>query len=226
MAEKRKSTRILSGIIAVVAIIAFAYLSRWNYYRTMTIHHLLTENKQLKQSISNLTQEEQIGYAKVILQEKKNGKLLTTIRFVETARDDKLKKILEKEYTVAGDIVHFDALIVKFRDKMVMNGKAKSLYLWRRVYGETMKPEEGFLIEQPGTEPERYNGLLTALPVVQKQLFWTSIWELANDPEKLKKYDIEAVYGNVVYTKLKKGLIYVFKINAAGQVTPEVVPEM
>ncbi len=226
MAKKRKGTRILSGIIAVVIIIGFVYLSRWVYYRTMTIHQLLTENKQLKQAISNLTQEEQIGYAKVILQEEKDGKLLTTIRFVETSRDDKLKKILEKEYTIAGDIVHFDALIVKFGDKMVMNGKAKSLYLWRRVYGETMKPEDGFLIEQPGTEPERYGGLLTALAIKQKQLFWKSIWELANDPEKLKQYDIEAVYGNVVYTRLKNGLIYVFKISATGQVTPEVVPEM
>lgn len=186
----------------------------------------MAENKHLKQAITNLTREEQIGYAKVIAQETTNGRLLTTIKFVETARDDKLKKILEKEYTIEGNIIHFDALIVKFGNKMVMDGKTRALYLWRRVYGEKMTPEEGFVIEQPGTEPQRYSDLLEALPIKQKQMFWSNIWDLASDPEKLKQHDIEAIYGNVVYSRLRKGLIYVFKVSPTGQVYPEVVPDM
>jgi hypothetical protein len=201
-------------------------LGRGIYYGAVTIHKLLAENKQLKQAITNLTQEDQIGYAKVTTQETKDGILLTTIKFVETARDDKLKKILEKEYSIEGDIVHFDALIVKFGDKMVMDGKAKALYLWRRVYGEKMAPEDGFAIEEPGAEPKRYSDLLAALPVRQRQLFWSSRWDLANDPEKLKEYDIKAIYGNVVYSRLRMGLIYVFKISSTGQVYPEIIPDM
>ena len=38
--------------------------------------------------------------------------------------------------------------------------------------------------------------------------------------------NIEAIYGNVVYSRLRKGLIYVFKVSPAGQVYPEVVPDM
>jgi len=68
--------------------------------------------------------------------------------------------------------------------------------------------------------------LLEALPIKQRQLFWSNIWELANDPERLKKYDIEAIYGNVVYSRLRAGLIYIFKISPTGQVYPEVVPDM
>ena len=68
--------------------------------------------------------------------------------------------------------------------------------------------------------------LLKLLPIKERNLFWTSIWELANEPDKLKEYDIEAIYGNVVYSKLKKGFIYVFKITPAGQLYPETVPEM
>jgi hypothetical protein len=89
-----------------------------------------------------------------------------------------------------------------------------------------MTPEEGFVIEQPGTEPQRYSDLFEALPIKQKQMFWSNIWDLANDPEKLKKHDIEAIYGNVVYSRLRKGLIYVFKVSPTGQVYPEVVPDM
>jgi len=226
MAQKLTAGKLVRYIIVGVFLIGFIYLGRGIYYGAVTIHKLLAENKQLKQAITNLTQEDQIGYAKVTAQETKDGILLTTIKFVETDRDDKLKKILEKEYSIEGDIIHFDALIVKFGDKMVMDGKAKALYLWRRVYGEKMSPEEGFAIEEPGAEPKRYGDLLAALPVKQRQLFWSSIWDLANDPEKLKEYDIKAIYGNVVYSRLRKGLIYVFKISSTGQVYPEIVPDM
>jgi hypothetical protein len=226
MAQKLTAGKLVRYIIVGVFLIGFIYLGRGIYYGAVTIHKLLAENKQLKQAITNLTQEDQIGYAKVTAQETKDGILLTTIKFVETDRDDKLKKILEKEYSIEGDIVHFDALIVKFGDKMVMDGKAKALYLWRRVYGEKMAPEEGFAIEEPGAEPKRYGDLLAALPIKQRQLFWSSIWDLANDPEKLKEYDIKAIYGNVVYSRLRKGLIYVFKISSTGQVYPEIVPDM
>lgn len=226
MAEKRKKVRILVYIVVGICLVPLAYLGRGLYYGAKTIHQLLAENKHLKQAITNLTSEEQIGYAKVINQETTNEQLLTTIKFVETDRDDKLKTILEKEYTIAGDIIYFDALIVKFGNKIVMDGKTRALYLWRRVYGEKMTPEKGFAIEQPGTEPQRYSDLLKALPIKQRQMFWSNIWDLANDPEKLKEYDIEAIYGNVVYSRLRKGLIYVFKVSATGQVYPEVVPDM
>ncbi len=221
-----KIGKIFSYILLGLFIVGFIYLARGLYYGTKTIYELLAENKQLKQAITNLTQEEQIGYAKVIEQQIKDGKVFTTVRFVETARDDKLKKILEKDYTIEGDVIHFDALIVKFGDKMVMDGRARALYLWRRVYGEKMTPENGFAIEDPGKEPQRYNDLLQALPVREKNVFWSGIWSLANDPEKLKEYDIRAIYGNVVYSRLTKGLIYVFKISSVGQVYPEVVPDM
>jgi hypothetical protein len=226
MADKGKRTGFTVYILGGICLIGLAYLGRGFYYRAITIHELLTENKHLKQAITNLTYEDQIGYAKVIAQEPNGGKILTTLKFIETARDDKLKTVLEKEYTIEGDIVYFDALIVKFGDKMVMDGKTKALYLWRRVYSNKMAPEQGFAVEEPGAEPQRYGDLLKVLPIKQKQLFWTHIWDLANDPDKLKEHDIEAIYGNAVYSKLKKGLIYVFKISPSGQVYPEVVPDI
>ena len=133
---------------------------------------------------------------------------------------------MEKEYAIPGDIIHFDALIVKFGDKMVMDGKVRSLYLWRRIYGDKTPPEEGFDIEEPGAEPQRYADLLEALPIEHRELFWSNIWDLANNPKMLEEYDIDAIYGNVVYSRLQEGLIYVFKISPTGQVFIEVVPDM
>ena len=57
-------------------------------------------------------------------------------------------------------------------------------------------------------------------------MFWPEIWELSNDPDRLKDAGIQAIYGNAVYKKLRPGLIYVFKISPSGQLYPEVVPDM
>jgi hypothetical protein len=226
MAGKLKIRRVVFYITALACLGAIAYIGHGFFYGAATIRELLTENKQLKKAITNLTLEDQIGYAKVISRETREGKLFTNVRFVETARDDKLKKVLEKNYTVEGDIVHFDALVVRFGDKMVMDGKEKALYIWRRVYGENTAPENGLMIEESGKEPQRYKDLLKLLPEKERSLFWTNIWGLANNLDQLKEYDIKAVYGNVVYSKLRKGLIYIFKISPTGQLYPETVPDM
>jgi hypothetical protein len=221
-----KIRRVITLIALIPLGIGLVYVGRAVYEGTATIRQLLTENKQLKQAITNLTAEEQIGYAKVLHQETRDGKLFTTLRFVETDRGDKLHKILEKEYTVEGDVVHFDALIVKFGSQMVLDGKVRAMYLWRRVYGEKMPPEQGFAIEQLRQEPARYEDMLKLLPAQYRKLFWEHIWDLANNPESLRQYDIEAVYGNTVYTRLRPGVIYVFQITSSGQVYPQVVPEL
>ena len=218
-----KVIKVLFGLLFLVAAI---FAAGALFYGTKTVHDLLNENKKLKESLTRLTQEDQIGYAKVLKQEKRDGQLYTTIRFVETARDNKLETVLVREYEIAGDVVYFDALIVTFSDQAVMDGRERSLYLWRRVYGETQPPAAGFAIEEEGAPPARYSDLLTRLKLSDRQLFWEAIWNLANDPESLHRYGIKAIYGNAVYKKLQPGLIYVFKIAATGQVYPETVPEL
>jgi hypothetical protein len=219
----KKLIRTVFGFMALVAVI---FVAGTLFYGTKTVHDLLGENKKLKQSLATLTHEDQIGYAKVVRQETRDGKFYTVIRFVETARDDQLKKVLEKEYEIEGDTVHFDALIVTFSDRAVMGGKERSLYLWRRVYGENMSPAEGFAIEEEGLTPVRYADLLRRLHLSEQKLFWSAVWDLANDPEALQRYGIKAVYGNAVYKKMRPGLIYVFKISAGGHVYPETVPDL
>ena len=145
---------------------------------------------------------------------------------METARGNPLKTVLQKEYEIEGDIIHFDALIVTFSSQAVMDGKERSLYLWRRVYGENQAPSTGFAIEEQGAEPARYAGLLSRLRLKDQQAFWSAIWDLANDPDALQQHGIKAIYGNAVYKKLKPGLIYVFKISPTGQLTPETVPDL
>ena len=214
-------------LFLLVCGVAVVVIGAWRgWWDDKTIVELLRENKELKEAIGNLTAETQVGYAKVLSQETTDGKLITRLLFVETDRGDPLKRILEKEYEIEGDVVHFDALIVTFGNELVMNGSERSMYLWRRVYGEKMRPEEGLAIETPGAEPKRYADICSKLSLRDKNVFWEEIWQLSNDTERLKAGGIKAIYGNVVYRRLRPGLIYVFKISNTGSLYPEVVPDL
>jgi len=174
----------------------------------------------------SLKAERQIGYAKVISQVEAEGKVITKLKFVETDKKDMLKRVLEKEYEIEGDIIHFDALIVKFDEQLVMDGRERALYLWRRVYSDKMRPEDGFAIETEGDEPKRYADIAGKLNLKDKVLFWKEIWKLADDKERLAEYGVSAIYGNVVYRKVQPGLVYVFKISSTGSLYPEVIPDL
>jgi hypothetical protein len=212
-------------IIAIVAIAVPTTIGiKYVLDVTKTITKLLQQNEELRTAIGNLTQEDQIGYAKVLKQEKENGKLFTTLLFVETDRGDKSKVVLKKKYKIEGDIIHFDALVIKFSPDLVMSGREKALYLWRRVYGEYMAPSQGYPIEEQGIEPKRYDGLLDRLSVKDRDMFWDEIWKLANDPERLKDAGVKAIDGKVVYKQLQPGFIYVMKVGSGGDLSAEVVP--
>ena len=228
MAKCDKTGRIRVFVLIVLAAGAaiIAVGASGLFYSNKTIFDLFRENELLTKAISSLTQEAQIGYAKVLSQETIDGKLHTRLLVVETDRSDPLTRVLEKQYEIEGDVVHFDALIVTFADQLVMDGRERSLYLWRRVYGETMKPEEGYPIETPGGEPKRYADICAKLSLKDRDMFWDEIWELSNDPDRLREAGIKAIYGNVIYRKVKPGLIYVFKISNTGTLFPEVVPDL
>lgn len=191
-----------------------------------TIFDMLRENRQLRQALTHLTAESQVGYAKVLSREVRDGVPWTRLRFVETDRDDPRRIVFQQEYEIPGDVIHFDALVVIFAPQLVMDGKARALFLWRRVYGESMAPEAGLAIGVPGEEPRRYAGLLAKLPGRQRRQFWEEVWNLANDPERLQAAGVRALYGNVVYQRLDPGLIYVFKVDNHGRFWAETVPDL
>ncbi|MHC4287097.1 MAG: hypothetical protein ACYSSJ_02210, partial [Planctomycetota bacterium] len=195
-----------------VVVLAAGFLLWQQFSGNRTIEQLLNENLELKTAITNLSQEEQIGYAKVLSQETRDGQLFTKILFVEADPEDFTKHILRKEYEIQGDVIHFDTLIVTFGSELVMDGKERAMYLWRRIYGEKQTPEQGFPIETEGKPSPRYTQLCEKLSIEDGQLFWDEIWQLSNNPKRLEKIGIKAVYGNAIYRQLKPGLIYIFKV--------------
>ncbi|HBR95523.1 MAG TPA: hypothetical protein DEA90_15280 [Opitutae bacterium] len=211
-------------LIGLTALVVAAVLGLSVYFSSSSIHSLLTENHALNQAISNLTQEEQIGFATVLSQDTDAlGQVSTKFKFVQTAAGNPKEIVDEQIYTIAGDVVHFDALIIKFSDAYVRLGKERALYLWRRIYGEQTAPEQGAPVAVPDSAPERYYAITKSLKLSDRELFWQAIWSLANDPQRLSEYGITAVFGNAIYTRMEVGKVYLFKIGASGQIYPEVL---
>jgi len=212
----------LPGLAVLGAVVLAGVLAYTHYFSSTTIHQLLTENKTLSSAIANLSIEQDIGRARVVKQRvNEDGELETTLRFIQTAHGKPQEIVNEQEFTVRGDVVHFDALIIKFDEQWVRDGKERALYLWRRVYDESTPPESAMAIETVGKLPERYFALTKGLRDAEKALFWDEIWNLGHDPNRLEKYGIRAVYGNAVYLRMVPDRLYHFKINASGQIFPE-----
>ncbi len=219
-----KEGKVITTTLFLAAIISAGVVGVAFYFSSSSIHSLLTENHKLHKAIRNLTDERQIGYATVISQNKNElGQLESLVKFVQTAPSNPDEVISEQLFTVRGDIVHFDALIVKFTDAYVQDGKGRALYLWRRIYGEQTPPEQGQPIEVPGDSPERYRAITESLQLKNRPVFWEAIWDLANNPQALGEYGVTAIYGNAIYAKMKPGQIYVFKISATGQIYPDLL---
>lgn len=209
----------LLAAIGTAAILGLTF-----YFSSSTIHSLLTENHQLNKAIRNLTDEQQIGFATIKSQSTNSlGQVESLVRFVQTAPGNPQEIVSEELFVVQGDIIHFDALIVKFSDEYVQDGKARALYLWRRIYGESDAPKDGQLIETPGEAPERYRAITQSLRLKNQPVFWEALWDLANDPQQLIEYGVTAVFGNAIYTKMQPDKVYLFKISPTGQIYPEVL---
>ena len=153
----------------LTGILALGFVLIWTSYHTSrSIHELLDDNRELCKDIRNLTEQHRVGYVKVLEQRQVDGRLNTRLIFVITDPEDPTRQVLKKEYELEGDVVYSDALIVRFGKKLVMDGKEHALYLWRRVDGETMRPDQRF--ESISTER-----LLNGTGLLRKDLIWGSM---------------------------------------------------
>lgn len=219
-----KEGKTLGIILFLITAIVAAIVGIAHYLGSSSIHSLLTNNQRLNEAIKNLTEERQIGYLSVLAQENDElGKITSLVKLTQTAPGNQDRIVSEELFQIAGEVIHLDVLIVKFSDAFVQDGRGRALYLWRRIYGEKTAPEKGETIQRPEEQPDRYRGISKTLRLKDRKVFWNAIWQLAEDPALLNEYGVSAIYGNAVYTKTKPGQIYLIKINASGQIYPDLL---
>ena len=79
-----KSIKYTYKILVLAAVLGMGGFLWHHFTANRTIEDLLHENEQLKTAINNLSKEDQIGYAKVLSQETRDGQLYTKVSITLT----------------------------------------------------------------------------------------------------------------------------------------------
>ncbi|MBS0660095.1 MAG: hypothetical protein JSR82_17790 [Verrucomicrobia bacterium] len=214
--------QLIVGATAVLAaVLGTAY---YGFQTVKDITQLLKENQELKASIARLTSEQEIGIAQVTAQERgADGQLRTTVRFVELPLN---AGRIDTEYTFSGDVLYFEALVVKFEEPLVARGEERALYVWRRLYAEKVAPADGKILQPERTEPARYEATFAKLKLAERTTFWNAIWDLAHDTQRLRSLGVRAISGKAPSYQMRPGYRYYLKISATGElnIEPEADP--
>jgi hypothetical protein len=145
----------------------------------------------------------------------------TMLRFVEVNNDGSPIGPAH-DVTIEGDVVYIDAWVGKFHDQAVEEGdplRGTSVCLFRRLFGEFQKPNEGFVIDNVGSRPTAYErgGEMSDL----ESRLWGDFWDYATDQDKAAGLGLRAAHGEAPSIKLIKGKLYKVSLRASGGLTIE-----
>ena len=235
MPEEQKRFMIRRGR-ASVSLLVFAVFVGAGLYAVFFLNNLYNrkelEIQALNQVVERLSAETRI--AQVIVKEQsvnpETGILETTIKFVENARNG--SPLPPQYFKVQGDVIYFDAFVMKFTTEYVEIGEAlrgKSICLFRRIFGEHQAPEQGFLVDGSGSSkdiPDLYR--VGDEPSQFEIDLWKRFWEYAGNPETARGIGVRVAQGEAVYTRFQKGSIYTITIEHDGgiNIMTEPVPEI
>jgi cell division protein FtsB len=153
----------------------------------------------------------------------KDGDLTTTFNFAElNAKGQPIEP--PRVFKVKGDMVYVDAWIVKFDDRLIESGDADhpaSVCLFRRIFGESQQPKDGFVLDPVGSSPMAYRAGRDMTDFERE--IWSRFWDYANDSNLAGERGIRAAHGEAPFMKLTLGKRYRVTLRASGGLT--IVPE-
>lgn len=182
------------------------------------------EIQRLSTAVQLLKVDRRVAYLDILEQRKDdaNQVVTTKVRFVEL--DDQGTAIEKpRTFTILGDRVYVDALVVKFADHFVEQAdplRMASLCLFQRVFGNGQSPDQAVPIDRENEQPAVYK---TSHPRsdFERQL-WTQFWEFARNEEKARQVGIRAAHGEAVYVQAQPGIRYRLTLRASDglSITP------
>lgn len=181
---------------------------------------LQKEKEELEGFVKNLERTERRASLYVKDQQTTpDGHVTTTCILTELDKDSNPVRSFG-EATLEGDEIYVDALVLKHLDQHVKNGeplKDKAVMLFRRIFSNKLKPDDGYALDVEGQAPLAYAA--DHAPTEYEKGLWKDFWNIATDPELRKKHDIRAAQGTAVYQKVKKDQYFIISLRSTGEVT-------
>lgn len=181
---------------------------------------LKKEKEELEGFVKNLERTERRASLYVKDQQKTpDGHVTTTCILTELDKDSNPVRSFG-EATLEGDEIYVDALVLKHLDQHVKNGeplKDKAVMIFRRIFSNKLKPDDGYALDVEGQAPLAYAA--DHAPSEYEKGLWKDFWNIATDPELRKKHDIRAAQGTAVYQKVKKDQYFIISLRSTGEVS-------
>lgn len=126
----------------------------------------------------------------------------------------------EREFTLRGEEVYFDGLVIKFEDRYIEAGDAlrgHAILLFRRVFTNKLQPDDGYPLDERGLRPEVYAA--QAAPTPLERELWARFWEYANDPKAAQDKGVRTLHGQAVYIRPRKNMVYLLELRSTGELS-------
>lgn len=180
---------------------------------------LEAETIRLRTYVKLLEHTERRAQVEVISQAKDaEGETINKLRFTEL---DPQGGVVGAQRTVEikGDEVYIDTLVIKFEDHFVEEAdplKGKALLLFRRIFTNRVKPDDGYVLDRAGVAPEIYAAKSAPSPFERE--LWSRFWEVANHEQLAKQAGVKAMHGQAVYGRLVPNAVYTLLMRSTGEV--------
>jgi len=209
--EKDVSYRTTSRLL-VWGLLAWALYGGYQYL-TRTIH----ENALLKKVVARLEADSRAAEVLVtgVQYDEKTQKTYTTIKFLEYDSND--RPLEPRYFTFSGNIIQFQALVIRFEDRLIRRGdalKGKSAYLFWKVFVLDGKNTQEFVLTEAHSIPDGYKLANSEDPFEQK--IWNKFWDYALDPAQAQKVGIKNAQIEAPGTMFVPGILYTIRIEHDG----------
>lgn len=150
------------------------------------------------------------------------GRQMTTLRWQEISEDGALGA--PQTIDIFGTTAYFEAMVVKFGHDRVGNaepGRAVSLALFRRIFGDRQEPASGFML------PDAANPTTAAAKEADPigNMLWTRFWDFVDDPRLRDQQGIRVAQLEAPAVPVKPGQTWQITLDASGGLNVQKIAE-
>ena len=204
----------LSGLIVAGGIGIYVYERQYSASRQ--IAQLQAQKKELEDIVTRLTAEHRVAEMLVTSQRTVNNVPQTELLFVEYDRTG--QPLPAKSFTVLGQMVHVDALVIKFDHELVKKDdplRGRSIALFTKIFGDHQTPADAPQIDEPGKVPAVYRAPDNRVTDFEQSM-WHDFWRLTEDASFRQEKGVRIAQGESPWGPLVRDRLYTLSLDNDG----------
>lgn len=211
-----KTLRWVMGSITALALAAL-FTGGFHAFEVRRLHEQVSELERDRQRLieyaNRLSASRRVAQADVIEQfSDAQGRTVSAILWHEIDADGVFSE--PREIEVLGDLVYFEAAVIKFEHRLVGEGdpqRGASLALFRRVFGEHQAAASALELNHALTARLRSENADAFDPRL-----WSLFWQMMENPGLAEKYGVRIAQCEAPAVRVKDGQVWEVTLDAAG----------